>query len=119
MSDVGNSIRKVRIKKGLSQSRLAKLSGVAQPTINSIEREEKTRSPNVDTVQKIAVALDCTVSELLGEQHDGVVLTSRQKQMLEVFDQLNESGKNMLLQQAEIILAQPALKQDASISQAE
>lgn len=67
MSAVGQRIRSERIKRNLSQYRLAQLSGVSQSTINAIEAEGQTRSPAVDTVEKLAAALQCDVSVLMGE----------------------------------------------------
>ena len=52
MSAVGQRIKQERIKRGISQYKLAKLSGVTQPTISAIEAEGQTRSPAVDTVEK-------------------------------------------------------------------
>ena len=67
MSAVGQRIKQERIKRGISQYKLAKLSGVTQPTISAIEAEGQTRSPAVDTVEKLAAALQCDVSVLMGE----------------------------------------------------
>ena len=64
-------------------------------------------------------ALDCTTSELLGEKPaDSVFLTPRQKQLLDMFAQLNDSGKDFLLSQTESILRQPAFRQDGSVASA-
>lgn len=121
MSDVGQMIRKIRIKRDLSQYKLAQLSGVAQPTINAIEREDQTRSPAVDTVQKIAKALDCPVSVLLGEKEDKYdpTFTIRETALISVFRQLNTTGKQLLEAQAEALLSQPTLRQEGHISRAE
>ena len=59
MSAVGQRIKQERERRGVSQYRLAKLSGVSQPTISAIEADDQTRSPAVDTVEKIARALGC------------------------------------------------------------
>lgn len=79
MSDVGNEIKKMRERKGISQYKLAKMSGVSQPTISAIEGEDQTRSPSIDTVIKIAKALSCTVSELTGETEIGREIALRRK----------------------------------------
>lgn len=54
-----------RIKRQLSQNKLAKLSGVPQSVICDIE-SGKTKAPRIDTVQAIANALGCTIEQLLG-----------------------------------------------------
>ena len=118
MSDVGKKIREVRESRGISQYRLSKLSGVAQPTINSIEREGQTRSPAVDTVQKIASALRCTVAELVGENVEGEVFDQDEVRLLFIFRQLNHDGQQLLLESAESYFARAALRQDESAEMA-
>lgn len=54
----------IRATKGLSQSDLARLSGVKQGVISDIESGQ-TSSPRLDTVKKLADALGCTIDELL------------------------------------------------------
>ena len=66
--DVGMNIKKRRKQLHLSQARLSSLSGISQSAISDIENPEVTKRPNTDTIQRIAVALQCTVAELMGEQ---------------------------------------------------
>lgn len=68
MSVVGQNVKRIRQEKNISQYRLSKLSGVAQATISAIEADGQTRSPAVDTIEKLAVALDCKTSDLMGEK---------------------------------------------------
>ena len=118
MSDVGKKIREVRESRGISQYRLSKLSGVAQPTINSIEREGQTRSPAVDTVQKIASALRCTVGELVGENVNGEILDQNEERLLSIFRQLNDKGQQFLLSSAEMYFSESSLRQEGSAGMA-
>ena len=69
--DVGMNIKKRRKEMRLSQARLSPLSGISQSAISDIENPDVTKRPNTDTIQKIAAALQCTVSELMGEKADG------------------------------------------------
>lgn len=62
-----STIRNKRKSLHLSQARLSKLSGVSQSAISDIENPVGTKRPNTDTIQKIASALQCTISELMGE----------------------------------------------------
>lgn len=116
MSAVGENIKKKRLSQNLSQNRLAKNAGIAQATLSAIE--SNTKSPAVDTVEKLAAALDCSVAELLGEVQDNIFLTQIQRNLLSIFDQLNDSGKSMLIAQAEIIMQQPAMRKKGSIPSA-
>lgn len=70
MSIVGNKLKQIRSERGVSQYRLSKLSGVAQSTISAIEAEGQTRSPAIDTIEKLALALDCKASDIMGEEHE-------------------------------------------------
>ena len=70
MSTIGGRIKKIREEKNISQYRLSKLSGVAQSTISAIEAPGQTRSPAVDTVEKLAVALGCSVSDITDEEKE-------------------------------------------------
>ena len=117
MNPVGQIVKKKREQARISQNQLAKAAGISQAALSKIESEEK--NPSVETVYLLAAGLDCTVSELLGEKPEGVTfLSDRQRQLLEVFQQLNDNGKDFLLSQAQSILQQPAFRQDASMSSA-
>jgi transcriptional regulator with XRE-family HTH domain len=118
MSDVGKRIREARESRGLSQYRLAKLSGVAQPTINSIEKEGETRSPSFDTVQRIAAGLRCTVAELAGENVNGEILNQNEERLLSIFRQLNDKGQQFLLSSAEMYFSESSLRQEGSVGMA-
>ncbi len=61
---LSKNLKKMRIKKGLSQDRLAKLADVANNTIIKMEQGENI-NPTLDTLKKIAKALDVSVDELI------------------------------------------------------
>ncbi|MDO8676316.1 MAG: helix-turn-helix transcriptional regulator [Candidatus Azambacteria bacterium] len=61
---LANNLKKLREKKGLSQDRLAKLADVANNTIIKIEQGENM-NPTLDTLKKVAKALDVSVDELI------------------------------------------------------
>lgn len=60
---IGEKIKKYRKERGLTQKRLAELSGLATGTIQQYELEK--RQPRVNILQKIADMLDIDISELL------------------------------------------------------
>ena len=76
MSDIakiiGQRIRNYRTKKGLSQEKLAELAGCHPTYIGQLERGEKNAT--LESVEKIASAMDISLSEL--------------------FDKLGKSGGN-------------------------
>lgn len=117
MNNVGLIVKKKREVIGLSQNQCAKKAGISQATLSALESE--TKKPNVETIYFLASALDCTVSELLGEKPaEAAFLTPRQQQLLDLFAQMNDDGKDFLLSQAETILQRPAFRQDGSVSSA-
>lgn len=63
MSSIAKNLRKIRESKGLSQEKLARLSDVANNTIVKIEAG-KNKNPTLETLKKIASALDISLDEL-------------------------------------------------------
>lgn len=64
ISTVAKNIRKFRKQKELSQDKLSRLADVAHATIIKIE-SGGIKSPTIDTVQKIASALDVSLDTLI------------------------------------------------------
>lgn len=113
MNPVGKIVREEREKKGMSQNQLAKKAGIAQASLNALE--SKTNNPSVETLYLLANALNCSVSKLLGESKEStIILSSDQRELLNIYDQLNETGQSLLISQAESILQQPALRKKDS-----
>ena len=61
---IGDNIRKLRRKKGLSQDNLARKAGIPYTTLTKIE-SNVVKSPSVQNVAKVAKALDVSVDRLL------------------------------------------------------
>ena len=69
---VGQRIRKYRTAKGLSQEKLAELSGCHPTYVGQIERGEKNAT--IESIEKIATALNVSLSRLfekLGVKENG------------------------------------------------
>lgn len=73
MSLIGSRIKNIRKTKKISQKKLAETIGCATVSIQKYESNERT--PSLDTLSKIAVALDVTLSEILGESLSSKNLT--------------------------------------------
>ena len=98
----------------ISQNQLAKKAGISQAALSALESE--TKNPSVETLYLLANALNCTVTELLGEDKSNAkILLPDQRYLLNIFEQLNDSGKSLLISQAESILQQPPLRKKDSI----
>ena len=63
-SNIGETIKRYRLQKGISQDKLSKLADVAFHTVVKIE-SGNTPNPTIDTVKKIAVALGVNINELI------------------------------------------------------
>jgi transcriptional regulator with XRE-family HTH domain len=64
MSTISKNIRKLREQKGISQDRLSKLADISLNTIAKLELNE-TQNPTIETLQKIARALNVQVKNLI------------------------------------------------------
>lgn len=60
---IGNVIRNIRKKRGLSQEVVSGLAGIARTHLTMIENG--TKQPNLETIWKIALALNMYPSDLL------------------------------------------------------
>ncbi|HEY4495022.1 MAG TPA: helix-turn-helix transcriptional regulator [Candidatus Paceibacterota bacterium] len=64
MSNITKNLRKLRKTKEFSQEKLARLADVANNTIIKIEAG-KNQNPTLDTLKKIAKALEVSVDDLI------------------------------------------------------
>lgn len=64
MSTIGKNIKRYRQDKGLSQDKLSKLADLSLNTVVKIELDESP-NPTIETIQRIAKALDVSVDDLL------------------------------------------------------
>jgi len=62
--NLANNIKKLRETKGLSQEKLARLADVANNTLIKMESGEN-KNPTLNTLKKVAKALDVSVDELI------------------------------------------------------
>ena len=63
-NNLSTIVKKLREKKGLSQEKLARLADVSNNTIVNIEAS-KQKNPTIDTLTKIAEALNVSVNDLI------------------------------------------------------
>ena len=63
-NNIGNNIRKLRIEKKFTQQQLATKSNVSLSALNKYERGE--RIPKIDTIEKLATALNVQIDYILG-----------------------------------------------------
>lgn len=114
---VGKELKKRRLQMNMTQKELSLLSGVKQPTISAIENE--INQPLLETITILSQCLNCSVQDLMGDSSQMMErdtafnqLTPAQRKLLDIFEQLNENGKNTLLSLASALLTNPDLKQE-------
>lgn len=71
MNDIGNKIRELREKRGLSQEYIASELGITQPSYARLEKEDERI--NITRLINIAGILKTTVSELINEKTGKVI----------------------------------------------
>lgn len=64
------NIKRLRLKKGFSQEKLARLSDISNNTLIKIE-QGIAKEPTITTVTKIANALEVSIDELVGRKGKG------------------------------------------------
>jgi transcriptional regulator with XRE-family HTH domain len=74
---LGERVRELRKRRGLTQVEFAALCGVPQSRISTIENG--SRVPNVETVLRLAHALGCKVTTLMSVFDKGDLSTLMQK----------------------------------------
>ena len=66
-----NKLKEKRMQRKLSQSQLAKASGVSLRMLQKYEQGDRDiKKAQAETVYKLAQALDCTIEELIDIQKD-------------------------------------------------
>lgn len=67
----GAEVRRIRLEKGLSQERLAELSGLHRNYIGAVERAERT--PSIVAADRLAKSLGTTLAVVFEELEYGSV----------------------------------------------
>ncbi len=99
---IGEKIKHIRESMGLSQGKLAKLSGLAQSSISYIESGGK--KPNIETISTLAEALDTPISFLLDNQQVDETLPPILAELVKVTSLLSEERIELVLKVAKGLL---------------
>ncbi len=60
---IAKNVKKLRIKAGKSQHELAKATGIAQPSINKMEKEGRPMS--LKSLYRLSKAFGCDITDIL------------------------------------------------------
>lgn len=88
--NIGDRIKQLREKLGLSNRQLAKKAGLSQPVMNRLENNE--RKADIQTLQKICQALGITLKDFFDEG-------SPTEPLPEEYEQLVENAKSLTPEQ--------------------
>ena len=66
MSTIGKNIKRLRQEKGISQDKLSKLADISLNTVVKIELDQSP-NPTLETIQKLAKALDASLDDLVNK----------------------------------------------------
>lgn len=91
--DSGTKIKEARTQKNMSQLQLAELLGITQPSFAAIESGKRT--PKLDTLIRIAAALDVPALSLLPSEitAGSVKLSPEDSELLSLIEELSPEGK--------------------------
>ncbi len=59
----GIKVKAMRLSKGITQAQLSEMTGIQRPNLSRLENAKT--NPNIETLSKIAIALDTTIAEFL------------------------------------------------------
>lgn len=101
-SHIGKRIRQYRKDADMTQETLARLLGVSRPTISSweIDRTE----PSMEDVQKIAEAIGCTVSDIIGDYQQQVIADHNLQRILDLSKKLEPEQQKLVIEQLEYLV---------------
>ena len=94
--DIAERLRSVRKTKNMSVYRLSQLSGVSETHIRDLERGD--RNPSFDTLNRLAVPLGITLSELFNESDEVAYLKGDEKELLDCYRMLSKEKADRLLE---------------------
>ena len=79
-------------KKNITAYRMSQITGLSESTFSKWKAKPTSKIP-VDSIQKIAKQFNLSINELLGETETTTSLSDEEKQILESWDKLDETGK--------------------------
>lgn len=120
MNNLGLKIKELRIETELTQGELAKVLGITQDSISLWEKGK--RIPDTPYIAKLAEYFGVSADYLLGLSDDlgapipapPPALPADEKELLDLYRQLNYEGKQRLLARAEVMIEDAQQQQNKS-----
>lgn len=100
--EVGKKLHKLREDKKMSMYRLTQLTGVSGHHIKGIE--EGTRQPTIETLNRLAVALGSSLTEMFNDDTECTYLTENERHLIENFRRLSDEKAEALLNMSDVLI---------------
>lgn len=94
--DILKKITCMKQQRGWSNYRLAKEAGLPEGSLNNLFR--LNHQPSMATLEAVCKGFGVSLSQFFADDDDLVVLSSEQKEIIEIYSTLNEHQKTALLQ---------------------
>ena len=91
MTDVSTGLRNMMKLRKLTISELADESNIPEDTIKSI-RSGKTRNPGIQTIIRLADAMQCSIDELIGHKLN----STEEMEFLSAWKKLDQHGRKLV-----------------------
>ena len=106
---IANRLKELRLSQNLTQTELSKALNIGQTTIASYENGKN--QPHIFSLIAYAKFFDCTIDYLAGLEDElgapvssSTTLPADEKELLDLYRQLNYEGKQRLIARAEVML---------------
>ncbi len=107
MNAIGERIKCYRKKIGLTQGELARNIGITQSKISAIEKERNY--PSLETIKSLKDYFGVSYEWLI-EGEDNIILSQKEKELLEYYNKLNEDHKLELIVRGKLMYESQQLK---------
>ena len=107
---LSENIKRIRKSKGYSQQKVGEISGMLASTFSRIEGMKV--SPTIDTIEKIAIALEVSVSDLV---KDSSVVNNSLNHRISQIDSLSEYNQKVVNLIIETVLEKDNLEKKQEI----
>lgn len=121
MLTIGDKIKAIRKERGLTQKEFAKKINKSERMIQKYENSEV--EPRIEVLREIALALDISFSELINPRNTPININesidkfkNEYVDFIIDFEQLNDEGKNKVINYTKDLLDNPKYKKESNIT---
>lgn len=119
MTNIGKTIRIMRMSRGMSQAELAERIGKKRSAVGNYENG--TREPDLDTIEALADVFNVAMADLLGDEKEAngeaVQVYGVEPDVMElvsIYRDLNATGQSTLMNMARSLNINPDMKKGSA-----